>query len=602
MPSEPTQYDAIVPEDEIDLRELFGTIWRYKRFIILFTMIVTLVVGVIAYRMPKYYQTTTSIEVKSIASGGLGLASLAGGAGAAGALLGLGAGGGEADKVKTLLSSFRTTNDVFDRPMFGSTAEGISDMSTAILPRRTASKKSTSDSVPQNTSSVPNQISPTRHAPISSQGIVEKLSKNNPTVAPAITYAAQYFVRDTFRNVEILESNSTVIVQDLHIPDYKKFGMKILWKAIDAHHFNLKAFGIFFDEDLGTFSYGHTVQTPYFSARFVKTEGQVHPRYILLNGDRHYQYKKIIHPNLTVDQEKLSPFINIRYDDTLPDRGNMFVQQLVASYRQQSIQDEIEDLDKQLATVDQELRDFQKEANSSARRFKHYKSTNQLIAPEAQAEVIITQVAEIESALTKNLQKIETLKRLIRQAKRDKALEAISPILGSLGDTITVSLIAKIQSLQITESQLTQEFTSAYPKLRTVRGQMRSLRLKVRNNLANLLTAFRAERTQLKKQKAKYTADLKNAPRYETELASITRDYKLNEKIYTYLLQKRAGIIMKKTEALSKIKIIEPIYTDPAPAKPKKLLILIVGFITALILSIFIVFFREFLRGEEEQS
>jgi uncharacterized protein involved in exopolysaccharide biosynthesis len=145
-------------------------------------------------------------------------------------------------------------------------------------------------------------------------------------------------------------------------------------------------------------------------------------------------------------------------------------------------------------------------------------------------------------------------------------------------------LISKIQSLQITESQLAQEYTNAYPKLRTVRKQIRTLRTKVRNNLTNLLKAFRAERAQLKNQKKKYEEELEKAPEMETQLASVARDYKLNEKIYTYLLQKRASIQLKKAEALSKIKIVEPVYTDPAPAKPKKLLILIVGFITALIL------------------
>jgi tyrosine-protein kinase Etk/Wzc len=77
------------------------------------------------------------------------------------------------------------------------------------------------------------------------------------------------------------------------------------------------------------------------------------------------------------------------------------------------------------------------------------------------------------------------------------------------------------------------------------------------------------------------------------------RDYQLYEAMYTYLLQKRSSHELKKAEALSRFRTIEPIYTNPAPAKPKKLLILIVGFITALILSIFIVFFLEFLRSEE---
>jgi len=72
--------------------------------------------------------------------------------------------------------------------------------------------------------------------------------------------------------------------------------------------------------------------------------------------------------------------------------------------------------------------------------------------------------------------------------------------------------------------------------------------------------------------------------------------------ILTYLLQKHSSLELKKAEALSRFRIIDPIYTDPAPAKPKKALIAIVGMITALILAIFLVFFMEFLRGSDERK
>ena len=81
-------------------------------------------------------------------------------------------------------------------------------------------------------------------------------------------------------------------------------------------------------------------------------------------------------------------------------------------------------------------------------------------------------------------------------------------------------------------------------------------------------------------------------------MTDINREYSYNEKLYAYLLQKRSTTEIKKAEAISRFRTIESIYTNPAPAKPKKALIVIVGFITALILSVFLAFFREFLRKE----
>ena len=64
-------------------------------------------------------------------------------------------------------------------------------------------------------------------------------------------------------------------------------------------------------------------------------------------------------------------------------------------------------------------------------------------------------------------------------------------------------------------------------------------------------------------------------------------------------MQERSGAQLTQDKALSRFKVIEAIYTADNPVKPKKALIVIVTFITALILSIFLAFFREFIRKDK---
>ncbi len=52
-----------IEEDEIDLRELFQTIWKYKKFIIVFTFVVTLLAGVYAFVKPNIYQVDSILEI-----------------------------------------------------------------------------------------------------------------------------------------------------------------------------------------------------------------------------------------------------------------------------------------------------------------------------------------------------------------------------------------------------------------------------------------------------------------------------------------------------------------------------------------------------------
>lgn len=72
----------IIEEDEIDLKELFNTILKYKYKILLFTMLVTLGTLVYVLSLPNSYKTeiilAPQVDNKSASSGLAGLASLAG--------------------------------------------------------------------------------------------------------------------------------------------------------------------------------------------------------------------------------------------------------------------------------------------------------------------------------------------------------------------------------------------------------------------------------------------------------------------------------------------------------------------------------------------
>ncbi len=72
-----------IEEDEIDLRELFATIWRYKIFIALFTAVVTMFTIVITTSKPNIYQSEIQLIPQNEQGGGSlgGLGALAGFAG-----------------------------------------------------------------------------------------------------------------------------------------------------------------------------------------------------------------------------------------------------------------------------------------------------------------------------------------------------------------------------------------------------------------------------------------------------------------------------------------------------------------------------------------
>ncbi len=521
-----TQNNHELAEDEIDLRELFATIWRYKKSIIFITLVITIITAIIAYRMPKYYKSTTVIEVKPKAGEGQGFS-----LGGAGALLGLsgGASSNSIDKDASLLEIYRTNKEVI----------------------------------------------------------------NN------IDYSSQYYIYEKFRFIELKEDNCSISISDVHIPDYKNFGIEISFDPISADKFRLSAISRFFDKVLGEYTYGTPIHTEYFDLIVHKSSQGATPSKIKLNADKHYIFDQIVSKNLSSTVNKKNPFITIDYLDTLPQRGEAYIKSLIANYIDISIGFEIEDADITLDSLNKQISEIEEKVKANANEMEKFKSDKKLISPEAQAQVLIKGQAVTEEQLIQNRYQQDIVKDLIAFTNKNKNIDAIAPSLIEFNDQPTISLITKLQELQLEATSLAQEFKAAYPKLKSTRNQIRTIKTKIKSNLKNLQKTLITRSKSLQKLENDYIQKLKQAPTSEKEMTNILRNYTFDEKLYAYLLQKKSTAEIKKAEAISRFRVIEPIYTSPRAAKPKKALILVVGFITALILSIFIAFLREFLRGDQ---
>ena len=486
-----------IEEDEIDLRELFATIFRYKKSIFFITLIGTLITIVIAYRMPKYYETSTNIEIKEKdKSGGLSL-------GGAGALLGLaGLGGGEGDSAKdiALLESY----------------------------------------------------------------------KINSMVIPKVNYGARYIYHNRLKDIELKESNSSINISDIIIKEYKNNGSKVIFKEIDSEHFQLLSPGRISDSLLGEYKYGEHLSTEDFSLIIYKNTEGTTPSSFILSSDKHYIFENLVTKNLTIAQDKKSPFISIKYLDTIPSRGENYVKELLSSYIKFSVKDELETLDITLNSINSQIADIEQRVHNTDNKMADFKEEKLIVSPKEQAKLLVATIAKSDIDIEKGLYAEELIKNIIKFTKQHKNIDAIAPSLIELKDKPTIELIASLQKLELEESKLAQEYKAAYPALKSIRNQIRGIKHKILANINNLQKTIIHKNKSLSKLNKRYKNDLAAVPKVEKDFISITRSYELNQKLYAYLLQKRSATEIEKAETLSRIKIVEEIYTKPNSSQTQK--------------------------------
>lgn len=519
-----------IEEDEIDLKELFMTLMRYKWSIIIFTLFITFVVAIKVYFMPKYYKSTVSIEVKPSQNkaGGFSMGGTA-------ALL-LGGGGASSSSLEkdiTLLKTFRTNDKV--------------------------------------------------------------LNKTN-------AYMIRYYITDkNYKEIEI-DNNLSIEITDVTINDFNAYGIRLIVEPLSSTEYQLLLPGRFLNTLIGTYHYSEMVQHEKFTLMIHKKKEFTDSYSIELLGSTRYVFEKIINDNLSIEADKDSPFLTLSFIDNLPHRGEAYLKELIEVYTKQSIDDIKKDASVIIGSYDKQLEKVEEHVASSSKNLENFKSKNNIISPELQAVALIEELSRVGIEIAQNNYKQELLSNLIKFTKKHKNIDAIAPSLVELQDEPTISLIALIQEQQLSLNALIIKYKSDHPTVIRVNRTIYTLKNKVLSNLKNLKQNLKNKTVSLKNMEKSYHKKLKSSPKQEQELISYSRDYKVNEKMYLYLMQERSAAKLTHDKALSRFKVIESIYTAHTAVKPKKALIVVITFITSIILMIFVSFFREFMKNNKAKE
>ncbi|VDA79076.1 Putative tyrosine-protein kinase in cps region [Klebsiella pneumoniae] len=85
-------------------------------------------------------------------------------------------------------------------------------------------------------------------------------------------------------------------------------------------------------------------------------------------------------------------------------------------------------------------------------------------------------------------------------------------------------------------------------------------------------------------------------PETQQEILRLSRDVESGRAVYMQLLNRQQELSIAKSSAIGNVRIIDNAVTQPKPVKPKKVLIVLLGFVFGGVISICIVLLRVFLR------
>ena len=274
--------------------------------------------------------------------------------------------------------------------------------------------------------------------------------------------------------------------------------------------------------------------------------------------------------------------------------------------------------------IEEQLVTFKNQLDNSELALKNFKEQNKVTIINKEVEEIFKRITEAEILYNQNKTNLDAAEQRLSFIQNKLALERknLVPSITMVTSPWVQQLKKQLVELEVQYTILrVQNYDESHPKLQKLKEEieqtkdnlkLESLKIASGESIVDPLSqiqkfmeesialeiqlqTYRAQDKALKDILNNYKRNLNTLPAKETQLAQLSRDKEVNERIYIMLLQKREEAKIANAERLASIRIIDPAKLPTKPVKPRKALNVIVGIILGLVTGIGFAFLSEYL-------
>ena len=291
--------------------------------------------------------------------------------------------------------------------------------------------------------------------------------------------------------------------------------------------------------------------------------------------------------------------VSLSFEDNIPLRAKEILEALTSAYVRENMRVKSDRKREKLHFIDMQLESISKRLQGSAENLEHYKATNIVVDLGAKAQLTAGKLSELETQLYDINMQIDVLGNTLNYIKTHQDIRGINitstqQLSENENDAIG-SIILEIQKAIALHSDVSSDFKAAHPNVIKVNRQLASLRISLKNAIESSLRTLNQRKQSLYDIIKENKSKMQTLPAQERKLARLTRNFMVNDKIYSFLLEKRAETAVIESSTVSETRILEYPAIEELPIKPKRGTIIFLGFILGFIIGILQAILRAYL-------
>ncbi|QCT93969.1 polysaccharide biosynthesis tyrosine autokinase [Caminibacter mediatlanticus TB-2] len=400
-----------------------------------------------------------------------------------------------------------------------------------------------------------------------------------------INFTRRYFIIKNFKTKEVLEKSSPIIIKV-----FNGENIVLTIKPLNQRQFKLLKYNNIDIDKI--FEFNNTIKLNNIKFEIIKKSPlDLDSKYKILNLNKVKVADALKNKvNVSLLAQK-SSILKVEYSDNIPSRAANFINTLLNVYIQESIQNKTKQANQTLEFIDKQLKIISKKLAESELALENYKKTHKIVDLTTEAQNILMKLNDLETQYNSLKLKENLIKFIEDKIKNGSDISIISANI--LDDKVLSELISQLQQLILKKQNLLLEYTEKYPEVVSVNNQIKTINQMILNRIQNLKSVIESNKKTLENMILNYENMLSNMPQNERKLIDLQRVYQVNEKIYSYLLEKRAATALAKSSIISNNRIIDSALIPNSPYKPKKIRLIIIAIIVGLFIGLAFIYIKE---------
>src|SRR5690606_2260696 len=236
---------------------------------------------------------------------------------------------------------------------------------------------------------------------------------------------------------------------------------------------------------------------------------------------------------------KFSSIASVSKTDENPYFAADALNAVIKVYIEQDLNNKTQSAKQIIDFIDSQLSTLSNSVQASGERLKNFKQANAFLDLSSSASTVLGQVTELETKnRTADLQLLQ-LQQLQKQFLKNDQTISLNFNLDGTVDPMLNNLLAQWNTLIQERISLASTYKDNAKPLQQVDAKLAIIKNAADENIKASINRIRQLKSFNNQELNKVYSSLQSLPQQERELFGLQRDYNINEKIYSYLSEKK---------------------------------------------------------------